>query len=181
MEDIIKYNSGEVYPEVVYGTGCYFLTEQGLRELGPKVWKGTTSDYLWFDKALEDDIWGQGVPYDHDEGKSAQELEYEDKASLLGLPNSYTTSNLSDAFKYNSVTKPEHYNKNPYGIECIDAIKAATCDAKGEEAAFQANILKYIWRYRRKSGVEDLKKAKWYLEALIEMYENGRYKTTKNS
>ena len=34
----------------------------------------------------------------------------------------------------------------------------------------QGNIIKYIWRYRDKNGVEDLNKAKWYLKRLIEEY-----------
>lgn len=96
----------------------------------------------------------------------------------LPLTNSVTSQQVSQQVaQYHPVNKPEHYNLNPYGIEAIDAIKAATCDAKGEEAVFQANVIKYIWRYRRKNGLEDLKKAAWYLEKLIGLYENGRYKT----
>jgi Protein of unknwon function (DUF3310). len=40
-------------------------------------------------------------------------------------------------------------------------------------------ILKYIWRYRYKNGVEDLKKARWYLDKLIEVQAAGR--TTEDS
>lgn len=63
------------------------------------------------------------------------------------------------------VNHPPHYNQ--YGIECIDAIKA--CTGKGFEAYLQGNILKYLWRYDYKNGVEDLKKAQWYLSKLIEI------------
>jgi len=31
--------------------------------------------------------------------------------------------------------------------------------------------MKYLWRYRYKNGVEDLKKAEWYQSKLIEMKE----------
>ena len=65
------------------------------------------------------------------------------------------------------VNSPPHYNKA--GIECIDAIAAATGD--GFEYALQANIIKYVWRYRYKNGTEDLKKAQWYLTKLIEEVE----------
>ena len=65
---------------------------------------------------------------------------------------------------YDTVQKPFHYNQS--GIECIEAIKAATDD--GYEYYLQGNILKYLWRYRYKNGVEDLKKAQWYLNKLIE-------------
>jgi len=62
------------------------------------------------------------------------------------------------------VNSPPHYNQA--GIECIDAIRAATGD--GFQYYLQGNIMKYLWRYRYKNGLEDLKKARWYLDALIE-------------
>lgn len=61
------------------------------------------------------------------------------------------------------VNNPPHYNQA--GIECIEAIKAATDD--GYEYYLQGNIIKYLWRYRYKNGIEDLKKAQWYLTKLI--------------
>ena len=63
------------------------------------------------------------------------------------------------------VNHPPHYNQK--GIECIDAIEAATDN--GFESYLQGNIIKYLWRYQHKNGVEDLKKAQWYLEKLIEV------------
>ena len=61
------------------------------------------------------------------------------------------------------VNSPPHYNKNK--IECIDAIESATDN--GFENYLQGNIIKYVWRYRYKNGVEDLEKAQWYLNKLI--------------
>lgn len=61
------------------------------------------------------------------------------------------------------VNNPKHYNQA--GIECIDAIRAAT--GEGYEHYLQGNIMKYLWRYRYKNGVEDLEKAQWYLKELI--------------
>ena len=61
------------------------------------------------------------------------------------------------------VNHPPHYNK--YGVECIDALRAAT--GEGFEYYLQGNVIKYMWRYRYKNGIEDLKKANWYLELLI--------------
>ena len=65
------------------------------------------------------------------------------------------------------VNNPPHYNQA--GIECIEAIKAATDD--GYEYYLQGNIIKYLWRYRYKNGIEDLKKAQWYLNKLIKVKE----------
>ena len=67
------------------------------------------------------------------------------------------------------VNKPPHYNKA--GIECIDAIAAAT--ENGFEYYLQGNIMKYLWRYRYKNGIEDLEKARWYLDKLIGEYDEG--------
>ena len=67
--------------------------------------------------------------------------------------------------EYDVVTKPEHYNQDNC-IECIDAIRAAL--GSGFKEYLQGNIQKYIWRHKYKNGVEDLKKARWYLDRLIE-------------
>ena len=67
------------------------------------------------------------------------------------------------------VNSPPHYNQA--GVECIEAIRAATDE--GYEYYLQGNIIKYLWRYRYKNGVEDLEKAQWYLTKLIEERKRG--------
>jgi hypothetical protein len=63
------------------------------------------------------------------------------------------------------VNSPPHYNQT--GIECIHAISAAT--NTGFKYYLQGNILKYLWRFDYKDKpLEDLQKAKWYLDKLIE-------------
>lgn len=66
-----------------------------------------------------------------------------------------------------NVNNPPHYNQA--GIECLDAIAAATAD--GYEYYLQGNIIKYLWRYRYKNGIEDLKKAQFYLNRLVKEKE----------
>lgn len=63
------------------------------------------------------------------------------------------------------VNAPPHYNQA--GIECIDVIAAATSGKTGVEAFNVGNVIKYLWRYELKNGVEDVKKARWYLDRLI--------------
>jgi len=63
------------------------------------------------------------------------------------------------------VNKPAHYNQGE--VECIEAIKSATVNKKGIEAVCVANIIKYLWRYEDKGGVQDIEKAKWYLDKLL--------------
>lgn len=62
---------------------------------------------------------------------------------------------------------PSHYKQG--NIECIDAIESATIGKQGLVAVCTANIIKYLWRCEDKNGLEDLLKAKWYLEKLIEL------------
>ena len=63
------------------------------------------------------------------------------------------------------VNSPPHYNQA--GIECIDAISAAT--DTNFKYYLQGNIMKYLWRFDYKDKpLEDLQKAKWYLDRLIE-------------
>ena len=68
---------------------------------------------------------------------------------------------------HDPVNSPNHYQGT---IECIEAIEASM----GPEAFkgfMKANVIKYIWRYERKNGAEDLRKAQWYLNRLIDMVE----------
>lgn len=85
-------------------------------------------------------------------------------------------SDLTKATTKDNVNHPAHYTAG--GIECIDALKAATVDLTGIEAVCTANAIKYLWRWKNKNGVEDLKKAKWYIDRLIEerSMSNGREK-----
>lgn len=68
-----------------------------------------------------------------------------------------------------AVNNPIHYNQA--GIECIEAIRAMTSTMHGGGAYMSGNILKYLWRHEYKNGLEDLKKAQWYLNKLIEDYQ----------
>lgn len=68
--------------------------------------------------------------------------------------------------KSNQVDHPSHYNQG--GIECIDAMESAF----GKEAVKDfclCNAFKYLWRSRNKNGLEDIQKAKWYLNKFKEL------------
>jgi len=73
------------------------------------------------------------------------------------------------------VNKPLHYNAA--GIECIDAMDAMVegADVAAHEAYCWQNAFKYLWRWPYKNGLEDLKKARWYIDRLISQIErNGQ-------
>ncbi len=65
-----------------------------------------------------------------------------------------------------AVNNPSHYTTG--GIECIDAMQAIL--SREEFIGYlRGNIFKYQWRYQHKNGIEDLKKAQWYANRLIEL------------
>lgn len=73
-----------------------------------------------------------------------------------------------EAVKPDPVNSPAHYTSG--GIECIEAMQAAF-GAEAVKDFCLCNTFKYLWRHRNKNGVEDLKKARWYLNRLIEAVE----------
>ena len=75
-----------------------------------------------------------------------------------------------------NVNHPKHYTQG--GIECIDALKAATVGKTGIEAVCVANIIKYCWRYEEKNGLEDVKKAQFYINRLIQELEEKKENNT---
>lgn len=70
------------------------------------------------------------------------------------------------------VSHPKHYTQGD--IECIDALKAATVGKRGIEAVCVANVIKYLWRYEKKNGIEDIRKAKFYIERLLKELEESQ-------
>jgi hypothetical protein len=73
------------------------------------------------------------------------------------------------------VNHPSHYQSETC-IEAIDVMKAFTDGLVGMEAVDTAQVIKYICRWKRKNGLEDLYKAKWYLENLIDYVEESTKK-----
>lgn len=71
-----------------------------------------------------------------------------------------------------AVHHPSYYLKG--GMECIDVIAAATSNLSGMEAVCTGNAIKYLWRWKEKNGVQDLKKAREYMDMLISEVENER-------
>ena len=73
------------------------------------------------------------------------------------------------------VNHPPHYTAG--GIECIDALRAACTGLNGFEGYCTAAAIKYLWRWKKKDNrIQDLEKAKWYIDKLIE--EEKKHGTT---
>ena len=74
-----------------------------------------------------------------------------------------------DNAKKDMVDHPPHYNEG--GLECIDYIQQQLGDKFS--SYLEGSIIKYIHRHKYKdANIQDLEKAKWYLNKLIEHYEN---------
>ncbi len=67
------------------------------------------------------------------------------------------------------VSHPDHYNSGKF--EVIDIIEEFTKDLSGIEAVDTGNAIKYVLRWHKKNGVQDVKKAIWYLTHLAEHLE----------
>ena len=64
------------------------------------------------------------------------------------------------------VEHPKHYTAHPSGVECIQVT---------EHFSFlRGNAIKYLWRADHKGGIEDLKKARWYIDREIANLERKR-------
>jgi len=66
------------------------------------------------------------------------------------------------------VDHPSHYTHG--SVECIDAM----VETQGKNAVQHfcvCNAFKYLWRWRGKNGMEDIKKAQWYLNKAIQLEE----------
>mgnify|MGYP003311872756 CR=1 FL=1 len=94
-----------------------------------------------------------------------------DDANEIPMEPKFVTSN--------PVNHPSHYNNGD--IECIDALRSMTTSMVGFVAFCAANAVKYIWRHCLKGKpIEDLKKARWYIDRLISFYELKEAKRGKH-
>lgn len=66
--------------------------------------------------------------------------------------------------KFDEVTYPIHYVSQIPGVECIEVTRHFNFCL--------GNVIKYVWRHMLKGGIEDLKKARWYLNQEIEYLED---------
>jgi len=67
------------------------------------------------------------------------------------------------------VNHPPHYNAGG-AVECIAAIEASMTSS-AFRGYLKGNVIKYLWRYEMKNGVEDLNKAHWYINKLLTTFE----------
>ena len=100
--------------------------------------------------------------------------ELERKEELKELAKKIITTDIlepKDTENNDNIIRPNHYASDK-GFEVFDVQEAFIHELKGMSASYWCNIVKYILRFQKKNGVEDLKKAKYYLEKLIDEEES---------
>ena len=95
----------------------------------------------------------------------------EDDPLVIKMPMDKLRAAISVRPPQDMVNHPSHYTQG--GVECIEALKASMSTEEFRGYLKGCNM-KYMWRYRLKNGLEDLKKAQWYLNRLIRELENAK-------
>lgn len=88
---------------------------------------------------------------------------FADHELILADPEREHTGKRVDTAEHDPVNHPSHYTSHPSGVECITITRHMSFPL--------GNALKYIWRADLKNGVEDLKKARFYIDDEIQKRE----------
>lgn len=151
-----------VYPKKGEDPKADLLMKSIAQNAGDKLAEYGVTDYENLKELLTRTIKGVDVYHLYKAGKFEH---YSTVDELLGAlykepPTEQTTETHDD-----DVNHPLRYTKG--GVECIDALDAATVGKPPDEAICVANVIKYLWRYEEKDPVRSLESAEWYLKRLI--------------
>lgn len=146
------------------------LTITRVSDGDPNLFECTRSDGDW------DLLWG----FELELVEGDKTYTHEEVAEILGISKDEVetvsvdiTPKEYDRFEWSKpdmVNHPKHYTKG--GIETLDFILAKVEGLSPQEAVLVGHIIRYVSRYNDKfNPVEDLKKAKFYLDKLIELRE----------
>ena len=102
--------------------------------------------------------------------------------AALNLPEDKFTQGLNGTTAYDIISKPKHYMLfEEHGIEVRDVLTELVnkINRGGDSPNYRfaplfisdyVQLMQYLMRFMEKNGVEDLKKARWYLDKMIESY-----------
>lgn len=96
------------------------------------------------------------------------------KETFEEIVNEYDTVKIIEelANQYQAIHHPAHYTSSKAKCECGRTIECI--DVTRHMGFSLGNVIKYLWRHEQKNGLEDLKKARWYLDDLINMKEGKK-------
>lgn len=147
---------GKVYEDFRDAVDAFFLGDHKIFA------KGEKTELKFSDDMRQSMIWAYE---DADMGRvrlNAKLMGYEVIDDTPGVAE--VVEQHGETVKPDPVNRPNHYTSG--GIECIDAMTAAFGDEAVKDFCL-CNTFKYLWRHRQKNDLEDLKKARWYLNRLI--------------
>lgn len=116
------------------------------------------------------------ISIDYPEGDTAscgickREMEpYHEPAKKLSVDPSAVKALFNKVLDASDRINPSHYKSHPSKIECIEVTRHMSFNI--------GNAIKYLWRCDLKNGLEDLKKAAWYINDEIKKRENDNTKS----
>nr|DAF60901.1 MAG TPA: nucelotide kinase [Siphoviridae sp. cteEQ43] len=139
------------------------LTDVELNEIAD-----TINDYCYEQSDFCDDGMTCGVKPFCDNCNGCFGAQYPDDTidAYTWLQEHGYVDKQEDGVEHDAVEHPSHYTHG--GVECLDAIEAALSSQDDPYRAFlTGQVLKYMWRWPMKNGLEDCRKAKFYLDRLI--------------
>lgn len=141
-----------------------------LNDASPADWDRARQHYL--DELVEHEIAcppSEKEDWDYRHNSPSETMTFNDYVSRERANFYAAMEELDwvDNIRPDNVNHPDHYNQG--GIECIDYIKQQLGDTF--DAYCQGNVIKYLHRWRYKNGLEDLRKAQWYLNAMVTAVE----------
>ncbi len=94
----------------------------------------------------------------HDAWNALQLEQLADPSDLQAATSAFKAAARELNAHADMVNHPPHYNSHPSGVECIEVAELLPFTL--------GNAFKYVFRHRQKGGLEDLRKAHWYLERI---------------
>lgn len=155
-KDIVQFKRGE---EVRLGTVIYF---NGVTMIETNDVETDSKITVNFDSVKAVQVMGNQIKYETDEPlKSLTEMCWSDENTAVQEEAAVTAD---ESPTYDNVDHPKHYKKG--AIDVIGYV-ASHFSAAMNQGAYVFNVIKYVTRFIEKNGLEDLKKAQYYLDKLI--------------
>lgn len=171
MEQVITVNTQSQFNRVVH-----ILSKKGYNPLPPNVYLAYAPDvYIAISQNHKTTLFFGSTSGFHFSGYELDGIvvSYEDfiksHPMTQAIATKLFTAKVTKDLQKDNVNHPNHYNS--YSREVIDTLQGSMTpdEFKGY---LKGNIMKYVTRYQFKNGVEDLKKAKWYIEKLTEVVDD---------
>lgn len=140
-----------------------------------KDFEGAPDWAMYRDKCFNMHFWSEGYSvgnrFKRVNSGDVSKYKGDEQRSVI-IAQREPVTNAAPAVTNDNINHPLRYTKGD--IECIDAIKGATVGKTGIEAVDVGHVIRYLWRYEEKDGLESVKKAEWYIKHLIKELESNK-------